>query len=221
MFDHVPHDSQHISQMGYTFSHSPYPGHPGSQQLDVCITKRNTINYFEPEEVAASIFTDKQEFGRIAINHPWDGEVQVRYRPGLIRISNRRDEIVDAYSLGGELRIISTDTQTEASFISNAPIFPKIKVSTISSFIASEIEDVIAMMRAHWLGKMAIFEQKIWDIPAENLYFLCIEYLLDKTSSDFSSNQVAIDFKHFLHNEQERLQASLQVEGSLEELFGV
>lgn len=204
------------THLGYTFYPFPDFSHPGAQSLSVVINKELTLKHYDPEKVRASIFTEKHLLATIVIGHPWPGENQYRFGPGLIRINDRQDEIVDAFGLGGDLAVNTSQDRTEVRFTSSAPIFPKINFDDPSALIANEIECVIATQRARWLGKLSEFEQKLWSIPPDILYHLCINYLKNKHHCDARSGQISIELNRFIRSEFNRLHKALEFEETIE-----
>jgi hypothetical protein len=164
-------------QLGYTFKPLPISGHPGSRELEVIITEEPTLRHFDPDSVRATIITEDGFLATLITRHPWIGPPHYQYSAGLIRIGDRKNEVVDAYSMGGQLTITASGLKTSLNFISTAPIFPKLVPEQESFIIATQLEALLAERRAIWAFDPSKFEKRLSRLNPEDLYWLCVQEL--------------------------------------------
>lgn len=205
--DLAPVYSKDIKRMelGYEFDPLPIPEHPGSRSLTVRIAEKPTHKHYDPEIVRTTMITDEKLLATLVISHPWIGLPEYCLSAGLIRISDRRNEIVDAFTLGGTLKITREDSQTSLVFESSAPIFPKLLSEHDSFQIANQIETLLAERRAIWAFDPEEYQQRLVQLKPENLYWLCIQELQERFSDRAIHNNTTETLSSFFYAEVQRL----------------
>lgn len=197
--------------LGYKFDPLPIAEHPGSRSFSVKITETPTLKHYDPEIVRTSIITEEGLLATLVVSHPWIGQSQYTFSVGLIRISDRRNKIVDAFSLGGSLHITSDEDKSLMTFDSTAPIFPKLLPNDDSFQIASQIEALLAERRAIWAFDPDEYQQRLTDLTPENLYWLCVQELQRRFSQREIVDHTTEMLATFFYTEVNRLHQPGQI----------
>jgi len=158
-----------VNEFGYYFHPSKYKGLPGHPQLDINIYTQPTEQHFDPERVTLPV-ADSGGLSTVTITHPWSGHKQMQLCTGRIIIHDRRDKVVEGFTLGGEITITNLETATSCKITSPAPIIHLFEDEDIATLLVSEFEAMLAKQRASWVGKTSEFEQHLCQADPHTLF---------------------------------------------------
>ncbi len=149
------------SDLGYYFHPAEKPDVPGHPRLDVSLYPVPTHKHFDPERVTFEIALPEDGIEPVEITHPWPGPSHLRAAVGYIRLVDRRDRVVEAFSFGGSLDVEVLQDHTRCSLASPAPIFHVTDREDLAAFLVSEFEALLAIRRAGWAGDEAGFSRQL------------------------------------------------------------
>src|SRR5262245_51200600 len=93
------------SELGYYFYPSDYLQTLGPSQLGVNLYAEPTEEHFDPERAIFLVVDATEDVKPLTFVHPWQGAERFRVCAGRIMIMDRREKVVEAFSLGGALRV--------------------------------------------------------------------------------------------------------------------
>ncbi len=170
--------------LGYVFYPREYPHAPGHPRLDITIRKAPTGRHFDPVAVHLLIRSRPHipsgGVETISIHHPWPYESQFQACAGRIIIDDRFDKKVEAFTFGGNLSVLTQESETSCVLESPAPILELISTSSIAIALAEETEILLAERRAEWLPDIEAYEQRLTNVSPHDLYTTCLETLRQK-----------------------------------------
>ncbi len=134
--------------LGYNFHPAAYPHAPGGNQLVVQIHDRPTYHHFDPEHVLVSIWTDDDYPDSLTLRHPWTFGEHYRGYPGRIHMIDRIGEEAHAFSFGGQWQVDNQENVTCLTLVSSAPILDCNQPDSLATFLADEVEVLMAEQRA-------------------------------------------------------------------------
>lgn len=158
------------NELGYYFHPAEQPAVLGYPQLDINIYDRPTGQHFDPIEVNLFVVGPGQGLDKLIIRHPWSGPRQYRVCPGRITLYDRRDKVVVAFTLGGELAVTNQGSYTSCTITSPAPIIHLLEGQEIATVLVSEFEVLLAEQRAEWTGDEMSFETRLAGIEPYTLF---------------------------------------------------
>ncbi len=214
-------DLSHEPDLGYIFYPLDAPHHPGHPRLDVIIPATPTYRHFDPQKVRFQIASQAGGMTQLTIHHPWTFGQSYRVCAGRIFVTDRVPKVVEAFSFGGELQILSDTEHTVCALTSTAPIFALIELDDLPMWITAEVEGLLARQKAHWNPLLPHdFETHLATLDPLLLYASCLQMLQQQTWPAQSSPEA--DGPHFVQAEIKRLRAEGMwpaVVPSLDKLF--
>ncbi len=195
-------------QPGYYFHPRKDPRSPGYPQLDITIRDRPTGGYFDTEKVQVSVVGTAGAIEVQTICHPWPWQGKHRIVAGRVIMTGRDEEIVEAFTFGGDLSVESQADRTLCTIQSAAPILDPMSdtsiqfVETIPSRLCAEVEALLAQCQAKWAHNPQGFHRRQGAIDPMQLYAACIQALAERFEQ-FPSIRASWSgvFIRFLHTE--------------------
>ena len=96
--------------------------------------------------------------------------MQYQVCAGRIILHDRKNKVVEAFSLGGVLEITVHDTHTSCCLISSAPIVHLTDIQDVPTNLASEFEVLLAQLEARWGRDESGFKKKLANIEPLTLF---------------------------------------------------
>jgi hypothetical protein len=192
-------------ELGYFFYPRSYPHAPGHPRLDITIPQTPTGRHFDPMTVRLLVRARSHITSviveTIRIHHPWPYESEFQACTGRIIIEDRHDKVVEAFTLGGNLNIVTKDTATKCILESSAPILELIDTNLLVISLVDEIEILLAERRAYWLPTIKTYEQRLVNISPLDLYTACLETLRQKYAQSHRQDEESYQLVHFISDE--------------------
>jgi hypothetical protein len=163
---------------GYYFHPKTYHHAPGYPRLDVFIAQHPTEEHFDPEyvELFVQSMDDPGTIECLTVEHPWTLQNQFTVCAGRIKLRDRKDRQVEAFTFGGRLSIHEQPGRIECRIESVAPILDLSGGSPIAVTLAEETEIIFAERRAAWPDD-ADFDARLVKVAPDVLYAVCLEAL--------------------------------------------
>jgi hypothetical protein len=138
--------------------------------------------HFDPERVELDT-SSQGSVERAIIAHPWLGSPHLHAVAGEIRIVDRREKSVTAFTFGGDLEIQVLPSGTLVSVNSQAPLLDRQSVGgmDVESALAEECTILLAEQRAG-AADAAVFEQRLARADPLALYTASLLFLEGKFS---------------------------------------
>ncbi|MAT97680.1 MAG: hypothetical protein CL608_11095 [Anaerolineaceae bacterium] len=198
-------DLTHEPDLGYIFYPPETPHYPGHPRLDVVIPATPTYRHFDPQKVRFQVVLPSSGMSQITIHHPWSFSKAYHVCAGRIFITDRVPKLVEAFSFGGELQILSDAEHTVCALTSPAPIFALFEPHDLSMWITAEVEGLLARQKAHWDPQHPHdFETHLATLDPLLLYASCLQTLQQQA---WPAHNPESDGPHFVAAEINRLQA--------------
>lgn len=166
--------------LGYVFHPQPDPRALGYRGLGFNLYARPTERHFDPEQATLTVVQHAEAgAARLTLNHPWEGATVLRVCAGHVELRDRRDQTVEAFALGGELRVTNHDDHTACDLTSTAPLFevaaaPGIDAEDAVALLVEEIEALLALRSAHWAAEPGTFELRLAAVEPGLLYAVAL-----------------------------------------------
>ena len=194
--------------LGYHFHPRRDPSDPGHPRLDVVLRPAPTQRHFDPERIRFSVVSDRQGIEFLTVHHPWRGWPGRRYRVCAGRVTwwDRKEKAIGALTLGGDLRVESTEACTTCVLISPAPIIRLVSGFSIPTLLALEMETLFAERRAAWIHDLEALDRRLAAADPHLLYRACLTALEEKTK-DLAKTVALARIRHILrllHTETRR-----------------
>ena len=130
--------------------------------------------HYDPERLIVPVIRQDGALQNTTISHPWRGGHQLRIGCGRIVIRDRKNKIVEAYSLGGDLAITVSPTCTHCRLTSLVPLFrlgfDNGSPENIAASVVDKFESLIAIKRVRWGADDMAFQQRLTSIDPADLY---------------------------------------------------
>ncbi len=180
---------------------------PGSNRLDIVLRETPSGSFFHAQWVQFTARTPHNTLGTIRIHHPWVFEDSYQVLPGFFEIYNEKDEKVEAFTLGGNLKVEQHVNSTLCTLESPAPIFKLNSPEPVLELFIEEIEITLAEQRAALLNESLNYEERILHIEPMVLYQSTLNALIEKFDrSHHKENSQILYLTNFLHAEKRRLE---------------
>jgi hypothetical protein len=163
------------SDLGYFFHPSRTPDLPGHPRLDVTLYPTPTMEHFDPEQASFEVADPETGIEQVHIAHPWTGPEHLRVAIGYIRLVDRHDKVVTAFSFGGSLDIAVDEDHTRCSLVSSSPIFHVEDKQDLPALLVNEFEALLAIRRAGWAGDEVGFNRRLAGLAPVQLYAVGLE----------------------------------------------
>ena len=157
--------------LGYYFHPPDDPAMMGYLRLDIQIPAEPTERHYDPEKASFLVLAPEVGVDRMVVAHPWRGPRRWQVLVGRIILEDRREKIIEAFCLGGELRIGVEPRLTRCSIISPAPILPLDRLGDPLVMIASEFEALMAIYRTAWQMDDEGFYACLAEADPEDLFY--------------------------------------------------
>ena len=214
-----PHVSHSQLELGYRFHVTDQPHTIGYSSLGIVLNKKPTGHFFDPEQIALSVTPASVGRGPIehlVVEYNWHGRSHYAVCAGRVVLTDRGDEIVKAFTFGGDLDIYPSSDYIAATISSSSPILDLSSsngLPSLSLLLAAEVEVEMAARRAYWSSHdPGEFERRLARLaphPAQ-LYQACLLRLSEKFNNDFhAKGDTMWQFSHVLNNEARRIQQEI------------
>lgn len=197
---HLPY----IEALGYAFSPPCSPDYPMYHQLDVFVHAQPTERHFDPEVVLFKVTSRIWGTEWLKVRHPWQREEEQHVLPSCVVMRDRVDKVVEAFTFGGKLQIVSDEDRTRCTLNSPAPILPLNDGSSVATIFAEEVEILLAERRAVWdvAHPKAPFEERLAKVDPFALYLTSLDILTEKFSHHLClQSESMLHFAHFIRLE--------------------
>jgi hypothetical protein len=195
-------------ELGYIFSPACHPNQLHHRKLDITLHDKPTLRHYDPKVVLFRVAPDLLGNSVIKVRHPWKGKEKHYVFASTVIMRDRVDKVVESFTFGGELLIVSDNERTRCSLISTAPILPLLSWSSVETILAEEVEILLAKRMEVWdeQHKRISFEKHLAEVDPFILYLSCLENLQNKFSH-FPSPvpEDLLGFIHFLQVEIKQL----------------
>ena len=195
--------------LGYVFYAYEALEHPGHPRMDVIIRKTPTFRHFDPKRACFLVVSHHAgRLEQVHVEHPWTQGNRYRVCAGRIYLSDRTGKRVEAFSLGGELRIGSDREHTVCILQSSAPIFALCTTHDLPMWITAEVEIILARQKAHCDPRHPHeFEEHLASVDPVLLYASCLQAIQDRPDHGYrNEDDLEHQGEHFVRSEIQRLQ---------------
>ena len=163
-----------VPEWGYVFYPGPSPKFSAHSHLDVNICAVPTDLHYDPERLIVPVIRQDGALQSTIISHPWRRGHHLRVGCGRIVIRDRKNKIIEAYSLGGDLEITVSATCTCCRLTSPVPVF-RLGVDSgspenVASSVVYKFEALVAIQRVRWGTNDLAFQQCLTSIDPSDLY---------------------------------------------------
>ena len=206
-------DLRNEPDLGYIFYTYKTRDHPGAERLTVILRDAPTYRHFDPEQFRLPVATRRGDLDQLVVMHPWTQGEQYRVCAGQLRVSDRRLKRVSAFTFGGELYLFANKRRTICGLVSEAPIFPQLEPNSLTLWLASEMEIILARQKAGWDPDDRYgFARRLVTLDPYLLYVACLQAIAE------NGRRQAMQFSHsvtraghrWVRGEIERLQREKQ-----------
>ncbi len=163
-----------VPEWGYVFYPGPSPTFSAYSRLDVNICAVPTDEHYDPEQLIVPVIRQDGALQKTIISHPWRGSHHQRVGCGRIVIRDRKNKIVEAYSLGGDLEISVSPDCTSCRLTSPVPLFrlgiDNGSPESIAASLVDKFEALVAIRRVRWGTNDLGFQQRLTSIDPPVLY---------------------------------------------------
>jgi hypothetical protein len=160
--------------LGFVFHPPIDPRSPGYAALEVRLALEPTMQHFDPESVTLPTATRDGSLGHAVVTHPWRGPDRLDVCAGHITLRDRRRRTVEAFTFGGAVDLTEEAAATRCVVRSDAPILELVPArlpgADLATWLACEVEALIASRRAHWARDEAEFARRLASVDAADLY---------------------------------------------------
>lgn len=194
--------------LGYDFERRTRPGAPGGNRLTISVYGEPTRRHFDPQRVCLTVAT-LSGVDDLHIHHPWHGRDAYPLVAGRIRMADRNQKCVAAFSYGGHLEIVEGADHTHLVITSPAPVLDLTVPdrTTIPALLAAETEVLIAQRRARWSCQYGghDFDARLAHVDPAAFYAACIAALVERFDAMPCCDPLDAPFVRFLCAEQRTL----------------
>lgn len=163
-----------VPEWGYVFYPEPSQNFSAYTRLDVNICATPTDLHYDPERLTVPMIRRDGAIQPTLIAHPWRGSDHLRIGCGRIVIRDRKNKIVEAYCLGGDLAIVVSHNCTHCQLTSPVPLFrlgvERGSPESLATDVVDKFEALIAIRRARWGADDIGFQQHLTAIAPPTLY---------------------------------------------------
>jgi hypothetical protein len=171
-------------QFGYYFHPARQAGSAGHPQLDINLYEEATKEHFDPQRATFWVVGSDGDVVQTTIRHPWRGQQHLRVCAGRIIMVDRKGKVVEAFSLGGDLKVTVHDSYTGCELTSSAPIIHLQNTQDLPTDLVNEFEALLARLHARWYDDDTGFKTKLATIDPFTLFvagLVAIKEQLDQT----------------------------------------
>lgn len=166
-------ENQH--EIGYEFHNRLPTMHGAYHTLDVYIRDRPTLRHFDPEEMDMLVQSTEEPLHRagverIVIHYPWPGKEKYRTVMGRVIIQDRVGKKVECFTFGSDLKVHTEPGLTHSRLQSDAPIFDLTQSDLPGVMLVSEVETILAAIRAHSLEQVPLIERRLAELDSISIY---------------------------------------------------
>lgn len=195
-------------QLGYVLYPPRRESEPGYSQVDIHLAAQASDYRFDPVEVRLTAVSPIDGVSEFSIAHPWSNEKQYPASPGHVYIPDRHGKHLELFTFGGEVNILTCDSETQVSLRSPAPILVFKSERNEVALLAEEVEILLAQRRAARENEQELFERHLGSVAALELYLAMLQTLQAKyTHLHYGEDEPVMKFKHLLRVEIEAVEA--------------
>jgi hypothetical protein len=213
-------------ELGYRFHLNNRADTIGYPSLGIVLHEAPTRHYFDPVTVQLSVVESSQgrdQVEHLAVHHDWHGRERYHVCACRIRMFDREENSVQAFTYGGSLSIYQAGDYTTLTIASSAPILELIywgQTESLSMLLASETEHLLAERRTYWSQHQpGAFEERIAQVDPRTLYRACITELSSRFTTHTHGNDALMrQFMQLLQKEGENLSQETERPLSLAEI---
>jgi hypothetical protein len=163
------------TELGYFFHPSENPDLPGHPRLDVTLYPTPMREHYDPKKAIFEVADPETGIEHANITHPWVGPEHLQATAGYIRLVDRSEKVVEAFTFGGSLDIASQKDHTSCSLVSPVPIFHVTDRQDLQALLVNEFEALLAIRRAAWTGHKVDFRHRLAKLAPVQLYAVGLE----------------------------------------------
>ncbi len=195
--------------LGYRFDPANPPAQP-YDQLSVWIRALPTEHHYDPENVCCQVVSAQEESVTLKVRHPFSGAPAYRVGIGRVTLNDRKGKRVEAFTFGGELQIQPAAAATICIFQSPVPIFALRASNAAAAKFVTEVEVVLARLRADWDSRRAesALNKRLVALPPLTLYVSCLAAVEAQLRLLCAADQSAREVLCFIKRERQGLQAN-------------
>lgn len=211
-----------LPKIGYLY-HYPTLDHPSDKfRLDIFISSTPTEKHFDVLRVTLPVTNQNGAIEYLKIVHPWLHDKIFRLCAGVVIMEDRKGKKEEAFTFGGELKILSEEDQTQCFLVSSAPILEISGAVPLNELYIEKLEIILAEQHAAH-GPDRGFESNLCAAAPDSLYLACIRELRNKLKQSHHKNEMEYQLLYFLETEEHRLFAAGMAQKpavTLEDIFG-
>jgi len=211
-----------LPKIGYLY-HYPKLDHPTDKfRLDIFISSEPTEKHFDVLRLSLPVSDQNGVIDNLKVVHPWSHKNTYHVCAGVVVMEDRKGKKEEAFSFGGELKILTEGDQTRCSLVSSAPILEITGAVPINELFIEELEIILAKQRAAH-GPDNNFESSLCAVPPQDLCLACVRELQLKLKQSADRTELEFQLLSFLQKEEHRLFSAglkLRPEVTLDDIFG-
>jgi len=195
--------------LGFVFSPPCHPNQLYHRQLDITLHDTPTLRHFDPEVVQFRVAPDPKGNSVIKVRHPWEGKEKHHVLVNRVIMRDCVDKVVEAFTFGGELLIVSNNEYTHCILKSPAPIIALDTSSQMETVLIDEVVILLAERREVWDEEHPKddFDKRLANTDPFILYVASINDLQEKLHHfPIPLPEFLFDFTQFLRVERRLLQ---------------
>jgi hypothetical protein len=171
--------------LGYTFSPPCNPDQLCHRKLDGILQGTPTLLHYDPETVIFRVAPNKLGNSAIKDHYPWIGKEKCCIFVSTVIMKGRVEKVVEVFTFGGELLIVSNDEHTHCSLKSPVAVLwldPVDSFLQMENFLADEVNILLAKRRESWDEEHPKddFDKRIANTDPFMLYMTSISVLQEK-----------------------------------------
>ncbi len=198
-----------IPRIGYVY-HYPKMDEPTDKfRLDIFISSIPSEKHFDVSRCQVFIRTRKGAIERLTVSHPWVYETEAKICAGVVILEDRKGKKEEAFTFGGNLKIIEQEMQTICILTSSAPILEISGATPLHTLFIEEIEIALAKRQAA-LSNHFEYEALLCKAEPFELYRACLRELTEEFENFPNKNKDEEYFEllMYLHSQEHRLSAA-------------
>ena len=196
------------TELGYMCSPPCHHDHPCHRQLDIVMHDKPTLRHYDPKSAQFTVASTISGFEVLKIHHPGQREANYHVIPSCVIMRDRVDKVIEAFTFGGTLHIVSEEACTRCTLKSTAPILPIFVRFSVMTMLADEVRILLAERGAVWDEEhpRTAFEEQLAAVDPFVIYLSCLDALQEKFSHfPHPVPEYMLRFNHFLETEIDSL----------------
>ena len=193
-----------LPKIGYLY-HYPKIEEPTDKfRLDIFISSISTEKHFDVLRAHAFVKTLSGEIERLTITHPWSYETSANVCAGVVVMEDRKGKKEEAFTFGGNLKIVEQELQTICILKSSAPILEISGATPLHKLFIEELEIILAERQAAYSNHRE-YETRLCKADPFELYRACLKELTEKFEHFPHKDEKYFQLLMYLHSQEHRL----------------